>query len=182
VSDPLRILWQALEAHGCRPKGKPHDFRARCPAHEGENREALHVALGADGRAVLYCFAHGCEVEAIVASLGLDLRDLFPDGHRFARKRPLRLLRRSDFTGPALIIATVLVTFGRLQEPWRLLLASNCPYCGSQGAWLHVRSRGSALANGYIAPDGRVELDCPNGCDSDNYVQALLARLEEVTP
>jgi hypothetical protein len=181
VSDPLRTLWDALEAADCRPKGKPHDYRARCPAHDGENRDSLHVALGSDGRAVLYCFAQGCDFKAICDSLGLEVADLFPNGHQRARRRPIRPVTRSDFSGPAHIVANVLFALERIKEPWRLMLASDCPYCGGQGAWLHVRSRASALANGYIDPDGRVELDCPNGCSSENYVQALLGLLEEAS-
>jgi hypothetical protein len=179
VSDPLRILWDALEAHGCRPKGKPHDFRACCSAHDGENRDALHVAIGADGRAVVFCHAHQCEAEAIVAALGLGVADLFPNGHHRARRRASKPVRRSDFSGPAHIAANVLYALEQLEEPWRLMLAADCPYCGSPGAWLYVRSRRTVLANGLIAPDGRTELDCPNGCSTDNYVQALLGRLEE---
>jgi hypothetical protein len=179
MNDPLRTLWDALDAHGCRPRGKPHDFRARCPAHQGETRDSLHVALGADGRAVLYCFAHGCEAEAIAQALGLGVQDLFRDGHRFARQRPTRPVRRSDFSGPAHILANVLFALERLGEPWRLMLTSDCPYCGAQGAWLQVRSRGTVLTSGFIDPDGRVEFDCPNGCDTGNYVQALLGRLQE---
>jgi hypothetical protein len=140
------------------------------------------VTLGADGRAVLYCFAHGCPVEAIAGALGLGVQDLFPDGHRFARQWPSRPVTRSDFSGPAHTAANVLFALERLERPWRLLLASDCPYCGSPGAWLHVRSRGTVLANGHIEPDGRTEFDCPNGCDTDNYVQALLGRLREATP
>jgi hypothetical protein len=179
VSDPLRTLWDALEAHGCRPKGKLHDFRARCPAHDGQNRQALHVAIGADGRAVVWCFAYQCEAEAITAALGLNVADLFPDGHERGRRRPSQPVKRSDFHGPGQIAANVLYALERVEEPWRLMLASDCPYCGSQGAWLNVRARGSVLPNGLIDPDGRVELDCPNGCSSDNYVQALLGRLDE---
>jgi len=177
VSDPLQILWDALEAHDCRPKGKPHDFRARCPGHDGENRDSLHVGIGADGRAVLYCFARGCEVETITAALGLSVQDLFPDGHQRGRRYPSRPIRRSDFSGSAHTAANVLYALEKLEQPWLLILAGDCPYCGSQGAWLHVRSRGNVLANGYVS-DGRTDVDCPNGCSSDNYVQALLGRLD----
>ena len=48
MSDPLRTLWDALEARDCRPKGRAHDFRARCPAHDGDNPQSLHVSIGAD--------------------------------------------------------------------------------------------------------------------------------------
>ena len=97
--DPLRLLWDALEAHGCEPHGAEYQFRARCPAHDGDNGSALSVRMGADGRAVLYCHAHQCSAEAITASLGLQVCDLFPDGHHRGRRYPLRLVARSDFDG-----------------------------------------------------------------------------------
>ena len=73
-SDPLRLLWDALDAQGYGPRGKPHDFRARCPGHGGDNpRTSLRVGIGADGRAVLWCHAHQCDVQAITAALGLGV-------------------------------------------------------------------------------------------------------------
>src|SRR5829696_3558874 len=84
--DPMQVVHDALEAAGCEPRGPLHDFRARCPGHDGENRDALHVSEGADRRAVLWCF-RGCEPEAIVRALGLAWRDLFPPGHRRNRRR-----------------------------------------------------------------------------------------------
>jgi hypothetical protein len=176
MSDPLRTLWSALEARDCRPKGKAHDFRARCPVHGGDNPQSLHVSVGADGRAVLYCFARQCPAEEVCAALGLQVVDLFPDGHRNARRSSLRPVRRADFDGSALAVANVLYAFERLEHPWQLMLTSTCPYCGSPGAWLQAHSRGWVLpGNGYPAPEGRVDVDCPEGCDADNYVQALLA-------
>src|SRR5262249_4049566 len=50
-------------------------WSARCPAHEDRVR-SLTIATGADGRVLLYCFA-GCVVDAIVAAMGLTVRDLF---------------------------------------------------------------------------------------------------------
>ncbi len=181
MSEPLRTLWDALEAHGCRPHGKAYDFRARCPAHDGDNPQALHVAIGADGRAVLHCFAHGCEVEAVTDALGLRLADLFPNGHKRGQRRPSVPLRRSDFHWPARAAVNALYALERVEQPWRAMVASDCPYCGSQGAWLHVRSVGHVLPNGFCDPQGRAELDCPNGCTVDNYEQALLGRLEEAS-
>jgi hypothetical protein len=180
VSDPLRTLWDALEARDCRPKGRAHDFRARCPAHDGDNPQSLHVSIGADGRAVLYCFARQCEADEVCASLGLRVADLFPDGHRHARRLPLQPVRRSDFGGPARSVVNVLYALERLEHPWQLMLSTACPYCGSPGAWLQAHSRGYVLpSNGYRDPKGRVDVDCPEGCDADNYVQALLALLAD---
>src|SRR4051812_40949400 len=44
--DPLDTVWAALDAAGYDPHGQEHDFRARCPGHDGENRDALHVSEG----------------------------------------------------------------------------------------------------------------------------------------
>jgi hypothetical protein len=180
-ADPVRLVWDALEARDCRPHGRAFDFRARCPAHGGDNRSSLHVGVGADGRAVLWCFAHQCTVEAIVDALGIAVADLFPDGHQRAHRLPPRPVRRSDFTGPAHTVATVLYALEKAEQPWRLMLVSDCPYCGSPGAWLRARSPGHVLPNGLHDVGGAVDVDCPDGCDSDNYVQALLARLKENT-
>ena len=53
-------------------------WSARCPAHD-DRHNSLSVAEGEDGKVLLRCFA-GCSVEAVVASLNLTLRDLFPAG------------------------------------------------------------------------------------------------------
>jgi hypothetical protein len=52
-------------------------WAARCPAHDDGN-PSLSIREK-DGRILLHCFA-GCPVEAIVAALGLELRDLYPNG------------------------------------------------------------------------------------------------------
>jgi hypothetical protein len=49
---------------------------ACCPSH-ADRRASLSIAEGDDGRALLRCHA-GCDTAAIVAALGLELRDLFP--------------------------------------------------------------------------------------------------------
>jgi hypothetical protein len=55
---------------------KAHDgWTARCPAHE-DDRPSLSVGVGEDGRVLLRCFA-GCQVDAILAALHLEVSDLF---------------------------------------------------------------------------------------------------------
>jgi 5S rRNA maturation endonuclease (ribonuclease M5) len=49
---------------------------ARCPAHE-DRAPSLSVTEGDDGRVLLHCHA-GCSTEAVTASLGLAVADLFP--------------------------------------------------------------------------------------------------------
>jgi 5S rRNA maturation endonuclease (ribonuclease M5) len=50
---------------------------ARCPAHE-DKQNSLAVSTGKDGRILLMCHA-GCNLEQIVAALGLTVRDLYPE-------------------------------------------------------------------------------------------------------
>ena len=54
-------------------------WSARCPAHE-DRTPSLSLKEGDDGRVVLHCFA-GCPAKAIMASMGLTMRDLFPCQH-----------------------------------------------------------------------------------------------------
>lgn len=63
----------ANRAHG-RRSGK--GYNGHCPAHEDQH-ESLSISTGTDGRVLLHCHA-GCEVESIVAALGLKMADLFP--------------------------------------------------------------------------------------------------------
>jgi putative DNA primase/helicase len=63
---------------GVRPSGKLK-WEAYCPAHE-DSRQSLSIAEGADGRALIYCHA-GCNNLAVVRSIGLTLRALFPDNY-----------------------------------------------------------------------------------------------------
>ena len=61
--------------HGVQQAGA--GYRARCPAHQDKN-PSLSIGIGDDGRILLHCFV-GCSVKKIVASLGIELRDLMPD-------------------------------------------------------------------------------------------------------
>ena len=50
---------------------------ARCPAHE-DRSPSLSIGEGRDGKILLHCFG-GCTSEAVCASLGLSLADLFTE-------------------------------------------------------------------------------------------------------
>jgi len=52
-------------------------YRARCPAHDGKNRDVLSIGETADGTVLVKCF-HGCTAAEVVAAVGLELADLFP--------------------------------------------------------------------------------------------------------
>jgi hypothetical protein len=69
-----------------RVKRSGEGWMARCPAHD-DRVASLKVDVGADERVLLRCHA-GCTVEAVVAALGLELRDLFPAGGRGDRLPP----------------------------------------------------------------------------------------------
>ena len=58
---------------------------ACCPAHD-DRKPSLAVRELSDGRLLAHCFS-GCPVEAVVAAIGLDMSDLFPDSLLGVHKR-----------------------------------------------------------------------------------------------
>lgn len=52
-------------------------WQACCPAHP-DRRPSLHIRETDDGRVLVHCFT-GCDVHSIVAAVGLELTDLFPE-------------------------------------------------------------------------------------------------------
>jgi putative DNA primase/helicase len=74
-------------------------WKARCPAHE-DARPSLGVLEGTDGRIVLRCRA-GCDTSAVLAALGLEMRDLFaepqaPNGRNGHHRTELARYRYED--------------------------------------------------------------------------------------
>ena len=57
------------------------EFRARCPAHNGNSDNSLSIKEGDDGRALLICRAD-CALKDIVGALDLDVVDLFAHNGR----------------------------------------------------------------------------------------------------
>jgi hypothetical protein len=167
ASDAVATIRDALERSGYDPRGTSHDFYARCPAHDGDGHN-LHVSTGADGRAVVWCFAHECDVAAIVRALGLDERNLFPVGHRNARRQPLPTARRTDLAGSARKAANVLAALDDLAVDWTIRIDAACPYCGAPRSELVLGASG-------FGP----HLFCENGCTPDEYAGALTGRLRD---
>ena len=97
----------------------------------------------------------------------VNVADLFPDGHRRARRFPPPVLKRSDFTGAAGGVANTLYALTKLEASWDLMLSTDCPFCGAQGTWLRANSTGT------------LNVDCPGGCDADRFVGALIGRMQE---
>lgn len=69
---PVENLISRLEV----VKGRNGAWTARCPAH-ADKSPSLAVREGEDGRVLLHCFG-GCSTADVVASIGLDMTDLFP--------------------------------------------------------------------------------------------------------
>lgn len=77
MSQPLETFLAAYRAKtGAEPRGD-HQKSARCPAHD-DRSPSLAISEGEDGRVIVHCHA-GCSLDAILSSLGLAERDLFPD-------------------------------------------------------------------------------------------------------
>lgn len=63
--------------------GRQHgkSWRSRCPAHSGDNPQALSLSEGIDKyghpMTLVKCFAHECDIRDICAALGIALRNLF---------------------------------------------------------------------------------------------------------
>lgn len=70
---PLDNLLSRLDK--VKPQGRGH--LARCPAHQDKS-PSLSIKEADDGRVLVHCFA-GCSVADVLAAVGLELRDLFPD-------------------------------------------------------------------------------------------------------
>ena len=53
-------------------------YRATCPAHGSGNNLALSIDPGDDGKILLHCFSQ-CSPREVLAAVGLELSDLFPE-------------------------------------------------------------------------------------------------------
>ncbi len=60
---------------GVRKTG-PATWIARCPAHDDKSPSL--TVTEADDRILMHCFA-GCDVHSIVAAVGMEITDLFPE-------------------------------------------------------------------------------------------------------
>lgn len=73
TNNPIELLLDRLDVVR---QVRPDRWTARCPAHD-DRSPSLAVTEGDDGKVLIKCWA-GCSPDAIVSSLGLELRDLFP--------------------------------------------------------------------------------------------------------
>lgn len=182
TTDPLRTVYDALEHHGAGPAGPVHKHVARCPVHQ-DRSPSLAVREGADGRALIYCFA-GCATEAVIAALGLRWADLFPPGHRHARPSPI-LARPAATRDPADLVLQALRENGIAYRATRrpdMWVAEACPSCELAHPtvpwplWI-VREDERGPRAGH-----RVRLVCMGACSQEAILAALLGVGAEVTP
>ena len=165
TSDP-RIVWDALARLDYGPHGKLDDFRSRCPAHNGDSHDALHVTTGADGTILMHCFVYGCAPEEIVERIGLRMADLFPSDRAYDAR--LGRARREDFAGNAKMAADVLLALDRLGLGWRVeVKLPECPCCESQRAALVVDAAGESFTH------------CQRGCGEHAVPGRLAERLSQ---
>jgi putative DNA primase/helicase len=163
--DPAHVFREALERHGCAPRGREDQYMALCPEHD-DREPSLSVGTGDDGRVLVNCFA-GCATERIVERIGLRMRDLFPLDLGDSGRR-LRTARREDFTGDARAIVNMLAAAQRSGERWTSALwLDKCPNC--EHVYLLV----------VVGSHREPAIYCPRGCDLHMVTQALADRLAE---
>lgn len=75
--DPLSVVLDRLRGCGLEPAASGNGYACRCPSHE-DRSPSLVIGIGDDGRVLLHCHA-GCSTGAVVESLGLEAKDLFPE-------------------------------------------------------------------------------------------------------
>lgn len=86
---PTDVLLSRLD--GVRKTGR--GWIARCPAHE-DRSPSLSIAAGEDGRVLLRCFG-GCAAAEIVAAVGMEIADLFPQRMKPATPEQRDALRKA---------------------------------------------------------------------------------------
>ena len=75
--DPLSVVLDRLRGGGREPFASGNGYSCRCPAHE-DRSPSLTIGIGADCRVLLNCKA-GCSFDAVLESLRLEPKDLFPE-------------------------------------------------------------------------------------------------------
>ncbi|MDP9358102.1 MAG: hypothetical protein M3R02_23015, partial [Chloroflexota bacterium] len=74
---PTERVLDLLNARDANVRRQGQGHTAKCPAHD-DRKNSLKIDEGDDGRVLLRCYAR-CDVARIVAALGLQMRDLFPN-------------------------------------------------------------------------------------------------------
>ena len=108
----------------------PGRWLARCPAHPDKS-PSLAIRETDDGTILLHCFTE-CDVQSIVAAIGVEFTDLFPPSNRIHRPREgrpfpaLDVLRAMAHEVKIVAIAASDITARRPltdDDYWRVLVA-----------------------------------------------------------
>lgn len=103
-------------------------WQARCPAHQDKS-PSLSIRELPDGRLLLHCWA-GCETADVLAAIGLEFTDLFPEpltGHAPRVRRAFSAadaLMALDFEATVVAICAADLAAGKPINKDRLLLAA----------------------------------------------------------
>jgi len=89
VSAPVENLVERLHA-----KRSGDEWKANCPVH-ADRDPSLSISEGADGRALLKCWA-GCETNDVLTAIGLKPRDLFVSGKNGSERSKQTLSRKTN--------------------------------------------------------------------------------------
>lgn len=76
---PLERILQILRERGTEAKRSGADWMCRCPAHDDSTPSLSLREEKPGGRIFVKCFA-GCKDTDVLESLGLNIKDLFPEG------------------------------------------------------------------------------------------------------
>ena len=79
-----------------KPSGRSK-WTAKCPSHD-ESGQSLSVSEDSQGKVLLHCHA-GCKTDAVMAALGLKMKDLFPEDGESTHKR--QIAETYDYTDEA---------------------------------------------------------------------------------
>ncbi|MHC8329158.1 CHC2 zinc finger domain-containing protein [Pseudomonas sp. LB1P83] len=85
--EPLGVVLSRMK--GVKQHGD--SFMAVCPAHQDKS-PSLSLSRGGDGRALVHCFA-GCDPHDVLAAVGLEMRDLFPENMSQDQRREFRRIK-----------------------------------------------------------------------------------------
>ena len=85
IADRILPLLDKVKSRG------DNSWLACCPAHDDKNPSL--AVTEKDGRVLLHCFSHQCNVSDIVHAVGLELSDLFPEQIKVEGSKPIRKKR-----------------------------------------------------------------------------------------
>lgn len=90
---PIERVLRALRDHGVKTLRKSGDgWLSSCPSHE-DREPSLSIRINAKDDALIRCHA-GCPTQTVVATIGLEMRDLFADSGRHDHDRSKRSRER----------------------------------------------------------------------------------------